>query len=149
MRGAIPPLPQYVFTKWFFFKQRDEFTFTFTAKKQLNRKRIDTTLTVTDIRVIYENSVRPVTCKLHGHHRRKKMFARKRDIRHFILSVLNLLKPVMMWISTRKLETKYRIQLCDSELMKLPIDGKLLHRLFETSVERADIEKMLHCATYI
>jgi hypothetical protein len=30
MRGAIPPLPQYVFVVWCLVKHRDNFTFTFT-----------------------------------------------------------------------------------------------------------------------
>jgi hypothetical protein len=29
MRGAIPPLPQYVFMVWWLVKHRDNFTFTF------------------------------------------------------------------------------------------------------------------------
>jgi hypothetical protein len=29
MRGAIPPLPQYVFVAWCLVKHRDNFTFTF------------------------------------------------------------------------------------------------------------------------
>jgi len=29
MRGAIPPLPLYVFTTWCLVKHRDNFTFTF------------------------------------------------------------------------------------------------------------------------
>jgi hypothetical protein len=28
MRGAIPPIPQYVFMEWCLVKQRDNFTFT-------------------------------------------------------------------------------------------------------------------------
>jgi hypothetical protein len=30
MRGAIPPLPQYVFMAWFSVKYKENFTFTFT-----------------------------------------------------------------------------------------------------------------------
>jgi hypothetical protein len=30
MRGAIPPLPQYVFVAWCLVKHRENFTFTFT-----------------------------------------------------------------------------------------------------------------------
>jgi hypothetical protein len=32
MRGAIPPLPQYVFMAWFLVKHRDNFAFTFTKR---------------------------------------------------------------------------------------------------------------------
>jgi hypothetical protein len=31
MRGAIPPLPQYVFMAWCLLKHRDNFTFAFTC----------------------------------------------------------------------------------------------------------------------
>jgi hypothetical protein len=31
MRGAIPPLPQYVFMAWCLVKHRDNFTFTFAS----------------------------------------------------------------------------------------------------------------------
>jgi hypothetical protein len=34
MRGAIPPLPQYVFMAWCLVKHRDNFTFTFTLPFQ-------------------------------------------------------------------------------------------------------------------
>jgi hypothetical protein len=33
MRGAIPPLPQYVFMAWCLVKHRNNFTFTFTFSK--------------------------------------------------------------------------------------------------------------------
>jgi hypothetical protein len=37
MRGAIPPLPQYVFMAWCLVKHRDNFTFTFTLNVVLQK----------------------------------------------------------------------------------------------------------------
>jgi hypothetical protein len=37
MRGAIPPLPQYVFMAWCLVKHRDNFTFTFSPFPQYKR----------------------------------------------------------------------------------------------------------------
>jgi hypothetical protein len=44
MRGAIPPLPQYVFMAWCL-KHRDNFTFTFTFIRLLNVNAFDSVLT--------------------------------------------------------------------------------------------------------
>jgi hypothetical protein len=35
MLGAIPPLPQYAFMAWCLVKHRDNFTFTFTATREI------------------------------------------------------------------------------------------------------------------
>jgi hypothetical protein len=42
MRGAVPPLPQYVFMVWYLVKHRDNFTFTFAEQSagKLHRRLV-------------------------------------------------------------------------------------------------------------